>query len=114
MKHASKWVIPAIIILVVIIISGSVLTLNNRNNTPTPPASDAPSTTVSPSASSVSEAEQQQIEAWIKEKDLNFYGDTKDTVYGGGTPLFNEETGSYIDRFDYISEKHPDKPWSEE
>ena len=56
-------------------------------------------------------SEKAQIEAWIKANDLNQYGDSADTVYAGGTPLFNERTGGSIDRYDYISIRHPDKPW---
>ncbi len=53
----------------------------------------------------------QQIEAWIIENDLNQYGDPKDTVYIGGTPLFNEMTGESIDKYEYILRNHPNKPW---
>ena len=31
-----------------------------------------------------------------------------DTVYSGGTPLFNEMTGRSTDRYDYILKNHPD------
>lgn len=55
--------------------------------------------------------EEQQIEAWIKENGLNQYGDLKDTVYLGGTPLFDEATGQSIDRYEYILQGHPDRPW---
>ena len=51
------------------------------------------------------------IETWIVENDLNQYGDSKDTVYTGGTPLFNERTGESIDKYEYILENHPDRPW---
>lgn len=59
----------------------------------------------------ISEMEKKEIEAWIMENDLNIYGDPKNTVYTGGTPLFNEATGQKIDRFEYILKRHPDKPW---
>ena len=55
--------------------------------------------------------EKRLIEVWIKESDLNEYGDSKDTVYGGGTPLFNEATGERIDKYQYILRNHPAKPW---
>lgn len=44
----------------------------------------------------------------IKRKGLNEFGDKKDTMYAGGTPLFNEMTGEMKDRHEYIKEKHPD------
>ena len=55
--------------------------------------------------------ERTEIEAWIIENDLNRYGDPKDTVYLGGTPLFNEQTSKTTNRFDYIIDKYPGKPW---
>jgi len=60
---------------------------------------------------SISETEKEQIEAWIIENDLNQYGDLKDTVYMGGTPLFDERTGESIDKYEYILRKHLDRPW---
>lgn len=55
--------------------------------------------------------EKELIEVWISENDLNQYGDPKDTVYIGGTPLFNETTGQSIDKYQYILEGNLDKPW---
>ena len=60
----------------------------------------------------ISFEEKELIETWIKENDLNQYGDPKDTVYTGGTPLFNEITGGTKDRYQYIIENHPDRPWN--
>lgn len=60
----------------------------------------------------VSDIEKQKIDAWIVENNLNQYGDSKDTVYTGGTPLFDERTGKSTDRYEYIIQKHPDKPWN--
>lgn len=59
----------------------------------------------------ISLEEKQQIEAWIKENDLNQYGDPKATVYMGGTPLFDEKTGKRMDKYEYILRNHPDRPW---
>lgn len=55
--------------------------------------------------------EKQQIDAWIKKNNLNDYGDPKDTVYTGGTPLFDERTGQSKDKYEYVLEKHPTRPW---
>jgi hypothetical protein len=49
-----------------------------------------------------------RIDRWIKEKSLNPYGDPKDTMYAGGTPLFNEATGQTMDRYEYILKRHPE------
>jgi hypothetical protein len=51
------------------------------------------------------------IDAWIIANGLNEYGDTKDTMYTGGTPLFNETTGKTLSRDEYIRSRHPDRPW---
>ena len=59
----------------------------------------------------ISETEKQLIDAWIIENDLNKYGDIKDMAYIGGTPLFNERTGQSIDRYEYILQRHFDRPW---
>ena len=61
--------------------------------------------------SEISLEEKLLIEAWIKENDLNEYGDIKDTMYIGGTPLFNETTSQSIDRYEYILQGHSDRPW---
>ena len=58
-----------------------------------------------------SESEKQKIDTWIKKDNLNEYGDSTNTVYAGGTPLFNESTGQSIELYQYILEKHPDRPW---
>lgn len=49
-----------------------------------------------------------RIDRWIKEKRRNPYGDPPDTVYAGGTPLFNEMTGATRDKYEYILETHPE------
>lgn len=59
----------------------------------------------------LSETEKQQIENWIIENNLNRYGDPKGMMYTGGTPLFDERTGTSIDKYEYILRNHPDRPW---
>jgi Predicted Zn-dependent peptidases len=59
-------------------------------------------------ASNVDENTKQRIDKWIKEKGRNSYGDPKDTLYTGGTPLFDERTGKTKDKYEYILEKHPE------
>ena len=50
----------------------------------------------------------EKIDVWLEENGLNRYGDPENTMYTGGTPLFNEATGESIDRFEYILKKHPE------
>lgn len=56
----------------------------------------------------IDEAMKRKIEAWIREQNRNEYGDEKGTVYIGGTPLFDEQTGRRKDRLEYILERHPE------
>jgi hypothetical protein len=57
------------------------------------------------------ENEKTQIEAWLEKNDYNQYGDKTDTLYPGGTPLFDEAKGTYIKLYDYLLKKYPSKPW---
>lgn len=50
----------------------------------------------------------EKIDKWIETNDLNRYGDQKDLMYAGGTPLFNEATGEVTDRYEYILKNHPE------
>jgi hypothetical protein len=60
--------------------------------------------------------EKSKIDAWLAahSDSLNQYGDLKDMMYTGGTPLFNEATGQRIDKYQYIVSQHPDRPWRRE
>ncbi len=57
-------------------------------------------------------SEKAKIEKWIVDEGLNQYGEPADTLYAGGTPLFDEATGKTMERYDYILKNHPDKPWN--
>ena len=61
----------------------------------------------------VLEEEKPKIEAWIAFKDLNQYGDPKDKVYAGGSPLFDESSGEMLDHYEYIRSNHRDRPWND-
>lgn len=58
--------------------------------------------------SDLSGFQMEQIDEWLEEENLNEYGDAVDTMYTGGTPLFNESTGEAIDKYEYIIDKHPE------
>ena len=53
-----------------------------------------------------------KIEKWLVDEGLNEYGDPADTLYAGGTPLFDEATGQTLDKYDYILRNHPSRPWN--
>lgn len=65
-----------------------------------------------PSASSAASppppAREACVDRWLKARNLNPYGDPPDTVYPGGTPLFDERTGEQTDRIEYVFRKHPE------
>ena len=63
---------------------------------------------------SVPEEEQRQIDSWIRVNRFNFVGDPKGAMYAGGSPLFDERTASRRNRYDYIVQRHPDKPWNDQ
>lgn len=56
--------------------------------------------------------EKKRVDNWIEKNNLNEFGDPKGTAYIGGTPLFNEATGQYTDRYLHILKRHPDRPWN--
>ncbi|MBU1037236.1 hypothetical protein KKF32_04380 [Patescibacteria group bacterium] len=49
----------------------------------------------------------EKIDAWLEGNNLNQYGDEKNTVYLGGTPLFDEATGRSLERYSYLLLKFP-------
>ena len=56
----------------------------------------------------------EKIDAWIKRNNLDTVGNPIGTMYTGGTPLFDENTGMSTDRYVYIINNHRDKPWNTE
>lgn len=52
--------------------------------------------------------QKEKIDNWLEKNNLNRYGDPADTMYTGGTPLFNEATGESLDRYEYILKNHPE------
>ncbi len=56
----------------------------------------------------ISQGSKEKIDKWIEDNGLNKYGDQKNLMYAGGTPLFNEATGEITDRYEYILKNHPE------
>jgi hypothetical protein len=115
----NKWIFGGIIVVLLILALTRFMGNNPNQTTDTSqvpsrtiqPTTNAVSMTPSAVTSTVTVEEKSQIDAWIEKKNLNFYADPKDSAYAGGTPLFDESTGSYIDRYEYILKNHPDQPW---
>lgn len=120
--HLSQRIL-ILIILVVLVTAASLLMKKPAADTTTDHPVQLPTLSLQPTAepairtepsnSAISPDEKAQIDIWIEKNDLNFYGDPKDTAYAGGTPLFDESTGTYIDRYEYIMNNHPDHPWKQ-
>ncbi|RKH42257.1 hypothetical protein D7X55_21230 [Corallococcus sp. AB049A] len=47
------------------------------------------------------------VDGWLKAHNLDRYGNSKGTMYAGGTPLFDERTGQSTDRLDYVLQRQP-------
>ena len=60
----------------------------------------------------VPEDEQRKVEEWLKREDLDVAGNPRGTMYTGGSPLFDESTGTTIDKYEYIAMAHPGRPWA--
>ena len=60
------------------------------------------------SAKAARAREEKCVDRWLAERKLDPYGSPAETMYAGGTPLFDEATGRQIDRLDYIYRKHPE------
>jgi hypothetical protein len=60
------------------------------------------------SVAAIDDATKRRIDEWVRTNNLNPYGDPKDTIYAGGTPLFNEMTGQRLDKYEYILKRHPE------
>ncbi len=69
-----------------------------------PPAVEAP-----PAAPAPREVREENcLNAWLRQRGLNAFGDPQGQAYTGGTPLFDERTGARLDRREYVYRRHPD------
>ena len=48
------------------------------------------------------------VDQELSRRGLNQYGDPPETIYAGGTPLFDEKTGRTRDRIDHVLTRHPE------
>ena len=48
------------------------------------------------------------LDAQLASRGLNQFGDSPDTLYPGGTPLFDEKSGKRTEREAYVFAKHPE------
>ena len=116
-KTSSTWLILMVLILAItFVISVFILSHQSKKageNSPLTPTRRVQPTPTATTSATISQEEKKQIDTWIEENNLNEYGDSQDTFYAGGTPLFDETTGESRDRYEYIAEQFPDKPWKD-
>ena len=62
--------------------------------------------------SSFAPGEESAFKVWVDKNDMNRFGDQKDTMYLGGTPLFDESTGKVTPADAYILSRNPLRPWN--
>jgi hypothetical protein len=55
----------------------------------------------------ISEDDKKKIDGWLQSEGRNGYGDPKDTVYAGGSPLFDERRADLKDRYEHILSRNP-------
>lgn len=110
LEYKISAIIAFIIIFLVTFPSGYVI-YRTWNNTISVIDASANIDITIPLTKRVSASEKIQIEKWLRENNLNQYGDPAKSVYTGGTPLFNESSGQTLDLYQYILSKHPDRPW---
>jgi hypothetical protein len=48
------------------------------------------------------------VDRWLADRELDRYGSPIGTLYAGGSPLFDEATGTTTSRVEYVYAKHPD------
>jgi hypothetical protein len=61
-----------------------------------------------PDAAPAASARASCVDRELAAKGLNPYGDPPDTMYAGGTPLFDEKTGVAVDRIEYVLAHRPE------
>ena len=78
------------------------------------PGRGGPGRGSAPESELTTEEERERIERWLiaNRDSLNAYGDRQGTMYMGGNPLFDERTATRRNKYDYIVNRHPDKPWN--
>jgi len=56
----------------------------------------------------LADKEKAAVEEWLGKNKINEVGGKMGTMYTGGTPLFNEQTGETLNRFEYLFKKFPE------
>jgi hypothetical protein len=65
-------------------------------------------TTAMPLSEDARAAQEACVDKWLTGKKLDRYGHPEGTMFAGGSPLFNEQTGETTDRLDYVYKRQPE------
>lgn len=60
----------------------------------------------------ISDLEKFAIEQFLKDNQLNEYGDPVDTQYSKEPPTYDPRTGDYMSRYELLARKFPNRPWN--
>jgi hypothetical protein len=52
-------------------------------------------------------AQETCVDRWLSMRKMDRYGHPEGTMYAGGSPIFNEQTGEMTDRLEYVYKRHP-------
>ena len=64
-------------------------------------------TTVAPLPDDVRAAQESCVDRWLSMRKMDRYGHPEGTMYAGGSPIFNEQTGEMTDRLEYVYKRQP-------
>ncbi|HEX8700427.1 MAG TPA: hypothetical protein VF815_16380 [Myxococcaceae bacterium] len=64
-------------------------------------------TTAAPLAEDARAAQETCLDKWLNMRKMDRYGSPEGTMYAGGSPLFNEQTGESTDRLEFVYKRHP-------
>jgi hypothetical protein len=53
-------------------------------------------------------AQEACLDKWLNGKKMDRFGHPEGTMYAGGSPTFNEQTGEMTERLDYVYKRHPE------
>ncbi|HZU84908.1 MAG TPA: hypothetical protein VE987_18380 [Polyangiaceae bacterium] len=56
----------------------------------------------------VADAEEACLDGWLAAHGMDPFGSPEGTVYGGGSPLFDEQTGRSVTRTEHVYRLHPE------
>jgi hypothetical protein len=66
------------------------------------------SATALPASEEARAAQEACVDKWLNGKKMDRYGHAEGTMYMGGSPLFNEQTGESTDRLEYVYKRQPE------